>query len=123
MPKPDQALELARTCARLCDERKGEGIELLDVRDALKIADYFVIVTGKNSRHLRAMADELRRAARTAGIRVPREEGRAEDGRWVLVDFGDTIVHLFDPEARRFYDIEHLWGDVPRLAWSGEKSA
>jgi ribosome-associated protein len=66
---------------------------------------------------------KLRRAARTAGIRVPREEGRAEDGRWVLVDFGDTIVHLFDPEARRFYDIEHLWGDVPRLAWSGEKSA
>ena len=109
MPKPDQALELARTCARLCDERKGEGIELLDVRDALKIADYFVIVTGKNSRHLRAMADELRRAARTAGIRVPREEGRAEDGRWVLVDFGDVVVHLFSADKRSYYDLESLW--------------
>jgi len=110
--------QLAILCARACDDKKGEDINVLDVRDALKITDFFVIATGKNPRHLRAMADGMRKSARDRGLTVPQEEGSDGEGRWLLLDFGFTIVHLFDREARRYYDLEHLWGDVPHVDWS-----
>jgi ribosome-associated protein len=111
------AREVAVLCARACDEKKGEDIAVLDVRNALKITDFFVIATGKNPRHLRGMADAMRKTARDLEVTVPREEGSDGEGRWLLLDFGDVIIHLFDREARRFYDLEHLWADVPRVAW------
>ncbi|MFG0315758.1 MAG: ribosome silencing factor [Planctomycetota bacterium JB042] len=111
--------ELALLCARACDERKGEDIRVLDVRDQLPIVDYFILATGRNRRHLRSMADEIRRLQRDRlGKEVPREEGSNDGGRWLLLDLGDVIVHLFDAETRSFYDIDGLWADAPRVAIS-----
>ncbi|MFH0947041.1 MAG: ribosome silencing factor, partial [Planctomycetota bacterium] len=91
----------------------GEDIKILDVRSTLPILDYFILVTGKNRRHLRSMADEVRRLLREMGREVPREEGGDDGGRWLLLDFGDAIVHLFDKECRAFYDLDGLWADAP----------
>ncbi len=110
--------DLALLCARVCDDKKGEEIRVLDVSRALPILDYFVIATGKNRRHLRALADEVRKAARERGARPRSEEGGDGAGRWLLLDLGDVIVHFFDPETRRFYDIEALWADAPRVDWA-----
>ena len=111
--------ELALTCARLLDERKGEDVRVLDVREQLPITDYFILVTGRNRRHLRAMADEIRKHVREElGKDVPREEGSNDGGRWLLLDLGDAIVHLFDGDTRAFYDVDGLWADAPRVAIS-----
>ena len=107
-----ETLELARLCAQTCADKKGEEIKVLDVRKTLPILDYFIIASGKNRRHLRSMADELRRVLREHGREVPREEGGDDGGRWLLLDFGDAIVHLFDHEAREFYDLDGLWADA-----------
>lgn len=111
---------LALECARVLYDRKGEDIKILDVRDSLAISDFFLIVTGRNRRHLRSMADELRKVARAHGMKVPREEGGGSDdeSRWVLLDLGDIVVHLFGPETRAFYDLDALWADAPQVKWS-----
>lgn len=111
------ARDLALKSAEVLLREKGEDVRILDVRDALCIVDYFVIATGRNPRHLRALADHLRRLTRDElGLAVPREEGTAGGGRWLLLDLGDVIVHLFDAETRAYYDLEGLWADAPRLA-------
>ena len=110
---------MARLCARACEDRKGEEIKILDVRETLPILDYFIIVTGKNRRHLRSMADEVRRLLRDMGREVPKEEGGDDGGRWLLLDYGDAIVHLFDKESRAFYDLDGLWADAPQVKLDG----
>ncbi|MBI4878323.1 MAG: ribosome silencing factor [Planctomycetes bacterium] len=112
-----ESRDLALLCARACQEKKGEEIRVLDVSRALAILDYFVIVTGKNRRHVRALADDVRKLARERGARPRSEEGGDGAGRWLLLDLGDVIVHFFDPDTRRFYDIEALWADAPRVDW------
>lgn len=107
--------ELALLCALACEEKKGEDVKVLDVREALPILDYFVIATGRNRRHLRSMADSIRQLLREKGREVPKEEGGEDGGRWLLLDFGDAIVHLFDRENREYYDLDGLWADVPRV--------
>lgn len=115
-PMDTHALSL--DCARVLFNRKGEDIKILDVKNSLAISDYFVIVTGKNRRHLRAMAEELRQYSKEHGLMYPREEVGSEDSRWVLLDMGDIIVHLFDAETRGFYDLDALWADAPQVKWS-----
>lgn len=107
---------MARLCAQACNDKKGEEIKVLDVRETLPILDYFIIASGKNRRHLRSMADEIRRVLREHGRDVPREEGGDDGGRWLLLDLGDAIVHLFDAESREFYDLDGLWADAPVVA-------
>lgn len=88
---------------------------MLDMINNLAIADYFVLATGRNKRHLKSIADEVRLLAK-ASRRRAREEGMGETGgRWVLLDLGDVIVHLFDAETRDYYDIDGLWADAPRV--------
>lgn len=107
--------ELALGCAKICLERKAEAVTVLDVGNNLAIADFFVLATGRNKRHLKSLADEIRVLAR-AGRRRAREEGTGDTGgRWVLIDLGDVIVHLFDSETRDYYDIDGLWADAPRI--------
>lgn len=110
--------ELARRCALACDERKGENIRILDVRKSLAIADYFVIATGKNRRHLRSMGDGIRELCRELKRQPPKEEGGTDGGKWLLLDLGDLIVHLFDGETRRHYDIDALWADAPVVTFA-----
>jgi ribosome-associated protein len=89
------------------------------VGDVLAICDYFVIVSGRNARQVRTITEEIERAIGEAGGPKPlRLEGR-DDLRWVLMDYGDFVVHVFLQEARDYYELERLWSDVPRLPWAG----
>lgn len=98
--------------------KKGEDILLLDVRGLTLIADYFLLVTGKNRVHVRALSDAVEEEARKVGRRARRTEG-LDEGRWVLLDYGDVIVHLFTEEERAYYQLERLWGDAPRELLGG----
>ena len=82
------------------------------------VTDVFVIGSGTSNRHVRSLADDVEMKLRESGERPLRREG-AEYGRWVLLDYGDIVVHLFDTETRGFYDLERLWADAPRIEFSG----
>ncbi len=82
------------------------------------VTDVFVIGSGTSNRHVRSLADDVEMKLREHGERPLRREG-ADYGRWVLLDYGDIVVHLFDTETRDFYDLERLWADAPRIEFSG----
>ncbi len=93
-------------------EKKGSDITLLDLREQAVFSDYFLLCSGENPRQLRALADGIIQDAKKNGrILANSIEGDAESG-WVLVDFGDLIVHIFAPEKRDYYDLEGLWSDA-----------
>ena len=92
------------------------GIALLDVSELLVITDVFVIASGTSRRHVRTLAEEVEDSLALGDRKPLRREGK-EEGNWVLLDYGDVVVHLFDQETRAYYDIERLWADAPRLAW------
>jgi ribosome-associated protein len=105
----EDPIQLARTIAEVLDERKGENILLLDLRAAGAFTDAFVICTGGSERTLRALADELeRRLVASRGRRPLHVEGDAASG-WVLMDYGQVIVHIFSPRLRAYYRLEELW--------------
>lgn len=99
----------------LCDE-KCEDIVALDVRGVSTICDYFVIATGTSDRQMRAVADHLRELGKGRG-EEPYSVSGYDEGAWIVVDYVDVVVHLFDVEKRSYYDLESLWGDCPRLGW------
>jgi len=101
----DSKLEIVR---RLLDGKKAEDIEVIDLRDRTLIADYFVVCSGTSNTHIKAIADGLLADGRDEGLRKQHMEGYAQ-ARWVLVDYGDIVVHIFAREEREFYDIESLW--------------
>ena len=112
-----QELGFARRLARLVDEMKGTKIVVLDMLESLEIVDYFVIATGLNERHLRAIAGEIDvRVKKEDGILKNHAEGMKNE-RWVLMDYGAVVVHLFHPDAREYYDLEFLWAEAPRMEW------
>jgi ribosome-associated protein len=93
-------------------DKKGTDIALLDLREQAVFADYFLICNGESDRQLRALANSIAQDAKqSGGTSANRVEGSAESG-WVLVDFGDLLVHLFSPDKRQFYDLEELWDDA-----------
>ncbi|MCF6157173.1 MAG: ribosome silencing factor [wastewater metagenome] len=106
-------------CARIADDKKAEGILIFDVRGLTFFTDFFVICSGTNKRQLQSIATEIELKLHSYGIRMLGREGYAE-ALWILMDYGDVIVHLFDKDVRRYYDLELLWGDAPKLPW--EKS-
>lgn len=110
------ARKLAILAARTAAEDKCEEILALDLRGMSPICDFFVIATGTSDRQMRAVADHIEAEAARTGERPYRVSGR-EDGTWIVIDFVDTVVHLFDTEHRRYYDLEMLWGDAPRVNW------
>jgi len=104
-----ESLELAHLLVDTVLDKKGSHITLLDLREQTVFADYFLICTAENDRQLRALANSVVEDAKESGKIVPNgREGLAEAG-WVLVDFGDLIVHLFSPEMREYYKLEELW--------------
>ena len=113
---------MAARVAQIADDRKALEIVVLDVRQHLYLTDYFVIASGANPRQLRAIADEVAREAKEAGVHRIGAEGLPVS-RWVLLDYGDVIVHVFDQATRDFYDIERLWGDAPRRQYDAATSA
>lgn len=106
-----EALVAAATAA--ASDKKGIEPVVLDVSQLLRIVDFFVIVSGANRRQVSTIVDEIDDKVKEAGFRPLRKEG-ADEGEWVLIDYGDVVVHVFLDEIRRFYDLERLWGDAPR---------
>lgn len=104
-------LEKTRRIVAAALDRKAEDVVALDVREVSSFADTFVVATGRSDRQVRAIADAIEEAVRAQGEAPLGVEGYAE-GRWVLMDLTDVIVHIFHPETREFYDIERLWGDA-----------
>ncbi len=98
----------------LVDKRSVNPV-LLDMRDITLITDYFLICSGTSNVHIRALGEAVAEALKEAGVRPVGIEGRTA-GRWVLLDYGDLIVHVFAPEEREFYSLERLWGDAPKVA-------
>lgn len=111
--------ELATLVARLADEYRGQDTIVLDLRRITPICDYFVITTAQSNRQMHALAEEANRAVKAHGQRRLGVEG-LESSTWVLEDFGDVVLHIFNADARRLYDLEHLWSDAPRVDWKSE---
>lgn len=101
-------------CAvRAAADKKAGDLVVLDVGDLLSITDYFVICSGTSDRQVRTIVDEVQSKLREAGTRPLRTEGEAGGG-WVLIDYGEFVVHVFTEETRAYYDLERLWKDAPR---------
>ena len=111
--------ERARIAAQAADDKKGEDIIVLDVADIMGIVDAFVIAHASNSRLVRAIVDEVKmQLLDRAGVK-PRSVEGLDDMTWVLLDYGDLVVHVFLAETREFYGLERLWADAPRIVWKG----
>ncbi len=116
-PPADSHAHWAVAAALAADAKHGEDTVVLEVGDVLAITDYFVITSGVNSRQVRTIAEEVEvKVAEAGGPRPLRTEG-FDDLRWVLLDYGAFVVHVFLQEARDYYSLERLWSDVPRLSW------
>ena len=114
MSTPPEQIERARPLAAAALERKAEHLVAFDVRELTSFADTFVLATGTSDRHVRGIADAVVEAARGAASKPLGVEGY-DEGRWVLIDLGDVVVHVFRSEVRELYDLDRLWGDAPRL--------
>ena len=110
----DEAKAFALAAAKVAAERHCSDITVLDLRGKSPATDYFVIATGTSDRQMRTVADEISEAARERGLQ---RFGRAgyEQARWILLDYVDVVIHIFDSEYRDYYDLELLWGDADRL--------
>jgi ribosome-associated protein len=118
----DHARELVRVAARAADSKKAEDLVALDVSGPLPLTDAFLLASGDNERNVLAIASAVEEALIDAGTKPIRREGRSE-GRWVLLDFGDLVVHVFHEEDRMFYSLERLWKDCPTLPLGLEEPA
>ena len=106
--------ELAATAARIASDAKAEDITVLDVRGLSSFTDYFVIMSGRSTRHVQGLAEAIERELRSKRVSTKHSEGLRE-GQWVLLDFGDMVAHIFYNESRHFYDLEGLWHDAVRV--------
>jgi ribosome-associated protein len=104
--------------ARAADAKSGEDTAILAMGELLGLTDAFVITSGRNSRQVKTIVDEVERQVKASSGRSPVRVEGLDDARWVLMDYGDFLVHVFLDEARRFYDLEHLWSGAPRMAWA-----
>lgn len=114
MAATQHAIDLALIAADAAAEKLGSDIVLIDVSDRLALTDVFVIVTGSNERQVEAIVDSVEQKLRAVGVKPLRREGRRE-GRWVLLDYSEIVVHIQHAEERVFYDLERLWRDCPTI--------
>ena len=114
MTATSEAIELARVAAQAAADKLAKDILLVDVSDRLAITDVFVIVTGSNERQVSSIVDAVEEKMRAVGAKPARREGE-RDGRWVLLDFVDVVVHVQHAEERVFYALDRLWKDCPTL--------
>lgn len=114
MTASDRAIELLQIAAAAADDKQGTDLVALDVSGPLPFTDVFLLATGRNERQVLSIAEEIEDRLREAGVDAARREGRTE-GRWVLLDFGDLVVHVFHEEERIYYSLERLWRDCPVL--------
>ncbi len=111
---PDECL----AAARAADAKSGEETVILAMGDLLGVTDAFVVTNGRNTRQVRTIVEEVELQVKLEHGRAPVRIEGLDDAYWVLMDYGDFLVHVFLDEARSFYDLEHLWNDAPRVAWA-----
>ena len=114
MTATDRALELARAAARASADKLATTITGIDVSEQLALTDVFVIVSAESERQVGSIVDEVEDVLRDLGAKPVRREGQRE-GRWVLIDFGDVVVHVQHDDERAYYELERLWKDCPGL--------
>lgn len=110
----DPSREKALACARAAIDKKAENVKVLDLTDISGFTEYFVICSGMSDRQVQSIADSVEHEMAAGGHEIISAEGYAE-GRWVLMDFGDIVVHIFLDALREYYDLESLWADAPRV--------
>ena len=111
---PETGDQKALNCARAAIDKKAEHLKVLDLTELSGFTDYFVICSGMSDRQVQAISDSVEAAMSAEGHELLSTEGYAE-GRWVLLDFGDVVVHVFLDALREYYDLENLWADAPRV--------
>src|SRR5215475_5503070 len=108
-------LEQARRIAALAQEKLAEDVVILDMRPVCTFTDYFVIASGRNARQTAAIWDEVHGRMKRDERLIPRSIDGTQEGSWILADYLDVVLHVFTPEARQYYKLEDLWGDVPAV--------
>lgn len=111
----NRELEMAKLACRALDEKKGKDIKVIDIHEVSVIADYFVIASASNQNQVQAMVDNVEEMLTKAGYEPKQIEG-TRNSSWILMDYGDLIIHVFDEENRLFYDLERIWRDGKVLA-------
>ncbi|MFM9959148.1 MAG: ribosome silencing factor [Phycisphaerales bacterium] len=111
------AREFAIAAARMIADDKCREVVVIDVRGRSQVTDFMVIGTGTSDRQMRAAGEHVDALGGKTGMKLYRHTLRDADTKWVLLDFVDVVVHVFEPDARLYYDLEMLWGDAPRVAW------
>lgn len=109
-----EANDLARQIVDIASEKQAEDIVMLDIRDMTPFADYFVIMSAESRRQLNALEEDLVQTLKQSGILLRHREGKSDTG-WVLLDYGDVVVHLFGAEQREFYRLEQFWSQAPQV--------
>ena len=107
------SLEKAKNIAKILDKKKAIDIIGIETKELTVISDYFIIASGTSNTHVRALADEVDDEMKKLGVEVDHIEGRATG--WILLDYNDVLVHVFQPESRQYYNIERLWNDAARI--------
>ncbi len=107
------SLEKVKSIAKILDNKKAIDIVAIETKELTVMSDYFVIANGTSNTHVRALADEVDDEMNKLGVEVDHIEGRATG--WILLDYNDVLVHIFQPESREYYNIERLWSDAARL--------
>lgn len=119
MTATDHAVELIRAAAIAASDKLAKNLLAFDVSEQLAITDAFLLASGSNDRQVKAIVDEIEDKLREAGAKPIRREGE-RDGRWVLIDYGEIVVHVQHEEERRFYALERLWRDCPTIELPAE---
>jgi ribosome-associated protein len=109
--------DLVIVAARAADDKKGDDVLILDVGETLTITDAFLITSAPNTRLVATIADSIEAAVKAAGGPGPIATEGLDEASWVLLDFGGFVVHVFLEETRRYYDLERLWADAPKIEW------
>lgn len=122
MTATDHAVELVHVAARAASDKLATDLLAFDVSDQLAITDAFLIVSGSNDRQVKSIVDEVEDRLREVGAKPERREGE-RDGGWVLLDYGEVVVHVQHEEARQFYALERLWRDCPTIALPADVTA
>jgi len=117
-----EARSLAVLLANLAHQKRAEDVTVLHLKSDVRVADYFVLATGLNRNHVRALQNEMHLQTKGLGVRHQPVEGGTLHW-WVVLDFGDVVVHLQQPEARAYYDMDRLYADCERVDWAAEKAA
>ena len=132
-----KSLELAKKAAHFAADKKAENIAVLDMRSVVNFCDYFVLCTAASSRHIKAVADGVDEGLHEFGIKIKFKQGldtagrsrsfsfanagvpteNTSNGRWVLLDMGDVVVHIFENDSREFYGLDHLWQEAVAVKW------